>query len=316
MHDCDKVMSRRQLARLLGGTLNGAWINIRGPGHSNADRSLGFRIGAEDPHGFTIHSLAGDDPTVCRAHVKALLNKIATGPFAFQRETVVDKDRTIRCRLDRAMKIWSESQPAKGTLVERYLQARRCWNAETVVSSETLRFHPACPFGVAARFPAMVGLLRDVITGDPRGIHRTALAADGSAKRVMPEGTSPKWMLGSAKGAAVILQPCGRHLGLAEGLETALSANIVFRLPVWAALSAISIRNFPVITGCESLVVFADNDRAGLSAACRCAERYASAGTGVTIRSPRKTYTDWNDYLRTEVSDAYQTRKKKQATNR
>jgi hypothetical protein len=37
------AMDLNQIARSLGGTINGRWINIRGPGHSAADRGAGRR---------------------------------------------------------------------------------------------------------------------------------------------------------------------------------------------------------------------------------------------------------------------------------
>jgi hypothetical protein len=59
-----------ELAHRLNGSPNGAWLNIRGPRHSAADRSLGIRFDPAAPDGFYIHSLAGDDKGECRAYVK------------------------------------------------------------------------------------------------------------------------------------------------------------------------------------------------------------------------------------------------------
>ena len=57
------------------------------------------------------------------------------------------------------------------------------------------------------------------------GIHRTFLLDDGSAKA--PAG---KKMLGSVADGAVRLFPLGDdgHLGIAEGIETALAAQAMF----------------------------------------------------------------------------------------
>src|ERR1700760_2034451 len=41
-----------------------------------------------------------------------------------------------------------------------------------------------------------------------------------------------------AKGAAIRLAPAGDALGIAEGIETALSASALFGVPCWAAVNA------------------------------------------------------------------------------
>ena len=61
----------------------------------------------------------------------------------------------------------------------------------------------------------------------------------------------------------------GRHawrddygrLGIAEGIETALSAAQIFKTPVWAAFSANGIAGLPIIAGVKSLRIFADQTR-------------------------------------------------------
>ena len=80
--------------------------------------------------------------------------------------------------------------------------------------------------------------------GEPTGgIHRTFLLDDGSAKA--PPG---KKMLGPVAGGSVRLFPMtpDGHLGIAEGIETALAAHRIFGIPVWAALSADGVRALAV----------------------------------------------------------------------
>jgi putative DNA primase/helicase len=102
-------------------------------------------------------------------------------------------------------------------------------------------------------FPAMVALMRDVITGEPTGVHRTALMDDGSSKRIMPDDMPAKRMLGRAKGAVVMLHHAAPRMGIAEGIETALSAQKLFDMPVWACLSDGGIAGFPIINCLEHL---------------------------------------------------------------
>jgi RecA-family ATPase len=60
----------RQLAAALDGEVSGNQILAPGPGHSKRDRSLSVKPDAEAAEGFVVHSFAGDDPIVCRDHVR------------------------------------------------------------------------------------------------------------------------------------------------------------------------------------------------------------------------------------------------------
>ena len=96
-----------------------------------------------------------------------------------------------------ALRIWEEAQPVAGTPAGAYVASRNCAPLEGEAWPSDLRFHLACPFR-GFRFPAQVALMRDVFTGEPTGIHRTALRDDGSGKREMPDGIPSKMMLGPA----------------------------------------------------------------------------------------------------------------------
>ena len=296
------VMTPDQLASALHGDRNGSWVNIAGPGHRKRDRSLGIVLDPNAPDGFRTHSLAGDDPATCRAYVKKLLKKIAVGgSIQVQLGDACGANPDAQAKIAVAMEIWHDTQTIKGTLAEIYLHARSCVVSSEVMKANVLRHHPLCPFG-QYRFPALIALITDAITGEPLGIHRTALRDDGSGKREMPDGSSPKRMLGSAKRGVVRLYPVGPHLGSAEGVETALSAAQIFKTPVWAVLSANGMADFPIVTGVQSLTVFADHDTAGISAARECRRKYKKAGIGVEVRHPPLIGNDWNDHARKDAS--------------
>lgn len=113
------------------------------------------------------------------------------------------------------MKIWREALAATGTLVETYLASRGL----ALPGDAPIRFHPACPRG-AERLPAMLALTSGQQSGEPVGVHRTFLRADGAGKA----SGKAKMMLGNA--GIVRLVPDAEvttGLGLAEGIETALS---------------------------------------------------------------------------------------------
>ena len=87
-------------------------------------------------------------------------------------------------------------------------------------------------------------------------------------------------------------------MGIAEGMETALSAQKIFAMPVWACLSARGIAGFPIIKGLEHLSIFADHDRSGIEAAHECASRYFKAKINGEILHPTLLGSDWNCYLK------------------
>ena len=110
------VMTRQELAKALGGTRNGPWTNIAGPGHKASDRSLGFRFDPKAPDGFWVHSLAGDDPVLCQKHVLALLESAVLNV-----EPEAAHDEQVAWRITRARALWGEGQHPKGRIVEQYL---------------------------------------------------------------------------------------------------------------------------------------------------------------------------------------------------
>ena len=294
-------MGLARFAKALKGTVNGKWINVRGPGHGSHDRSLGIKFDPNAAGGFIVRSFAGDDPIVCRNYVGALLLQRTADGMSIDIRLGEDEEASRPNRIVRALQMWREAQPAMGTMVESDLAARRCNLAALGNEADSLRYHPFCPFG-ADRVPAMVALMTDVISREPRGVHRTALKDNGLGKRIMPDGMPPKMMLGRAKGAVVMLGRSNSRMGIAEGIETALSAQKIFEMPVWACLSTGGIAGFPIISGLKHLTIFADHDKAGVRAAVDCARRYQKNGIEVDLRHPTSPGDDWNSYLLREAA--------------
>lgn len=218
----------------------------------------------------------------------------AVPPIRGTNPTAPPKPADDRDRIARALAIWAETVPIEGTFAARYLSSRGLDPGDDL--SHCLRLHPRCPFG-EDRHPCMVGLMRDVRTDEPVGVHRTALTPDGRKL--------DRKMIGRAKGAAVKLTPDAEAtmgLGIAEGIETALSVMQSGWGPVWALLSAGGVERFPVLDGIEALTVWADHDDAGLRAARNCAVRWKAAGIEATVRRPKAEGSDYGDAARLEVS--------------
>lgn len=291
-----KALEGRPLGR-------GRWL-VRCPAHNDRNPSLIISDAPNLKDGVSVHCFAGCDWRVVKAKLAdlQLLNGNQTSPreslaCALQARPHFDMRK-------RHLTLWAKARSPAGTLVPIYLASRGLHFPRVLLNGNAIRFHPQCPFkldnGKTVRLPAMLALMRDVRTDEPRAIHRTALLPDGTGKARMPDGSSPKKMLGHAKGAVVKLiadEDVTLGLGLAEGIETALTPICSGWLPVWACGSSGAIRGFPVLPGIERLTIFADADHnsRGLEDARACARRWQDAGVGCDILLPPDDGADWND---------------------
>lgn len=115
-------------------------------------------------------------------------------------------------------------------------------------------------------------------------------------------GSEPKKKLMHAPlpgGTVVMLGAAGETLGIAEGIETALSASKIFDMPVWAAINAGNLCKFVPPETVKNLWIFGDNDEnfVGQSAAYALAKSL-SKRVSVRVEIPGTPGNDWNDVLR------------------
>lgn len=191
---------------------------------------------------------------------------------------------------DFGRKLWAESQPLAGTIGASYLAARAC---VLPPADGDLRYHPALkhtPTGYIG--PALLALVTDVRTREPISLHRTWINADGT-KPVEPARMILKDH--RKQGGVIRLWPddwVTTGLGLAEGIETALSLAHAYE-PVWSVIDAGNLADFPLLLGIQSLLIAADNDPAGRHAAHSCAMRWTAAG--VSVRITQQQANDLND---------------------
>ncbi|UWS03119.1 toprim domain-containing protein [Phaeobacter inhibens] len=192
--------------------------------------------------------------------------------------------------------IFSQAVPITGTPAENYLAGRGIPIQGHKVR-RTLRFHPALRHSASGEYhPAMVARLRGP-KGEPLGLHRTYLRPDGSSKANLQGGA--KMMLGPCSGGAVRFGPDRPVIALAEGIETALSICVASRLSVWATLSTSGLKGLilPPPPVAEVIVIAADHDAAGLTAAEEAAARFGAEGRAVSIIAPQAKGADFNDVL-------------------
>jgi putative DNA primase/helicase len=287
-------MSLQSIARALGGVVNSGAICAPGPRHSKHDRSMRVFLDSQAPDGFRVKSFAGDDWRACREEVKARLGGALGTIINEPRYPAVERGRAD----DRAIELWSEARPVHNSPAENYLA---CRTLTPPAGDAVLRFHPRCPFKLEddaiVHLPALVAIFNDILTNEPCGIHRTALKPDGSGKADLPGLGTPKKMLGRAQGAAIKLCPDAdvtMGLGIAEGIESGLTAFCANWRPIWVLGSAGAISTFPVLAGVEILTIFADADPAGMKAARACQARWPDC----RIVVPHVDGTDLNDLAR------------------
>ena len=114
-------------------------------------------------------------------------------------------------------------------------------------------------------------------------------------------------------GAAIRLGAPGEVLGVAEGIETALSVYTATGLPTWSTICANGMEHFVPPAGVKVVLIWADKDRSetGAKAAKVLARRLREEGIlGVilTIEKPIPTEAkglDWNDILREDGAEAF-----------
>lgn len=207
----------------------------------------------------------------------------------------------------RLREVWQASVPLKGSVAEKYLEGRGIW-AENMPTS--LRAHPGLPYvhgkerTFYGKFPCLLAPIRNLDKALV-SIHRTFLALDGK-KAPVPDAKKMMSQHLDLKGCAIQLYPAtGDTLGLAEGIETAVAAHCISRMPVWSCVSATLMEQVEVPKNIKRVVIWADRDvsERGLEAATKLADRLEAQGLAVEVYFPPcaipagEKGVDWHDVL-------------------
>nr|WP_302849137.1 toprim domain-containing protein [Sphingobium sp. AS12] len=104
-------------------------------------------------------------------------------------------------------------------------------------------------------------------------------------------------MLGRPGRGAVQLAAATTVLGLAEGVETALAAMRLHRIPVWATLGAERAAHVLLPSGLKRLVLLFDRDAAGWKANRLAHLAYNRPGLEIVSPWPPAPCNDWADVL-------------------
>lgn len=254
----------------------------RCPAHADSSPSLSVRPGAKR---LLFHCFAGCETGQVLAALRRL--RLPAGgslPADFQAHDA--RCRTLRAA---AVQLWSEARPLSSSLGENYLADRGISER-----SSELRFHPRTPHGRKpfTRFaPALIAAVRD--DSGLVGVHRTFLDRKTNRLTAM---IPAKCALGRLGSGAVRLQPAIDVLGLAEGIETALSAAQLFGIPCWATLGTERFRHVALPTSVSKLLLFLDRDAGGRRAEALVRSRLGEQVV-IEARYPPRAGDDWNDVL-------------------
>lgn len=206
------------------------------------------------------------------------------------RATATDTDDKVAMK-----RVWEAAhETSEGGPLPIYLTRRLgvVWRSNSIRESSEL-WHPFAK----SKYPAMVSKIAN-LEGKVANLHLTYLTNDGfkapieKAKLIMA-GKLPD-------GCAVRLGPPQPTMGIAEGIESAMSASLLHNdMTVWAATNGTMLTKWQPPTGVTNVVIFGDNDRSytGHARAYALANRLAINGFGVTVMIPPKPDTDWNDVL-------------------
>jgi putative DNA primase/helicase len=286
-------MTAEAIAKALGGRkMGGSWM-ARCPAHDDRTPSLSIRDADDGRVLIRCHAGCEQKQVIAILRSRGLWTE--NGGRVFKRfvsrsvtkRTEPDSD-DVR-RTEAALAIWQVASPAGGSLVETYLASRGLQLPPT----PTLRFHGSLKHPSGDVWPAMIALVTHGSNHMRLAIHRTFLARDGAGKApVEPQ----KMMLGPCGGGAVRLGESSDVLMIAEGIETALSAMQATGQPAWAALSTSGLRSLKLPWGTRDLIILADGDDAGETAARECGRRWQKEGRRVRVARPPQGL-DFNDLL-------------------
>jgi putative DNA primase/helicase len=275
----------RELAEALGGH----WSRGRGmgrcPAHDDRTPSLGLRLGS---CAILLHCFAGCSTTDVLA---ALARQgIATRSLFDDSVEEIAPTLTPEGPDANAVRLWRSAAPVTDTVADAYLSSRAigCRSTELRYLEKT----PLGPRGRASFLPALVAALRT--DEGIMAIQRTFLTP--TAALVGME--RPKRGLGRYGVASVRLHaPVSGRLGLAEGIESALSVHVLRDIPCWATLGNERFGLVAIPDSVTELHLFLDADAGGDLAEARARARHARADRTIIAHRPDAPFTDWNDAL-------------------
>jgi putative DNA primase/helicase len=287
------TITAEAIARALKGQRSGSSFTARCPAHDDRRPSLSIRDTKEGLVLVKCHAGCSQGAVIDALRNAGLWpSTTRPQPTLTRRYTESDGSKFTR---DLVQKIWDQSGQLIGSLADTYLQSRGLKTPMTPM----LRCHGGLKHKAGAVCPALVARVTDCVTGEPMGLHRTFLRVDGSGKAPVEPA---KMMMGPCAGGAVQLAVPTDVLLIGEGIETTLSAMQATGYAGWAALSTSGLRALRLPDAVDNIIILADADDAGLSAAQDAARRW-KCEEGRRVRIAQSPFgNDFNDALTSKSS--------------
>lgn len=210
--------------------------------------------------------------------------------------------------------LWKSSRVVqKSDVVSKYFESRGIFLKEYPIDLRThlrLKYYEAvkkpgdkkAEYQQLGTYPGMLALVRNP-QGEATTLWRTYLDPEGKSKANVKQQKKPYSQPGA--GSAVrLFEPVNGVLGVAEGIETALAAHILYKIPTWAGMCADVMKGIVFPDTVKEVVIFADNDAPdkdgfckGIEAAKELAQRLRDEGRKVAIKMPKAVGTDYLDVL-------------------
>ena len=280
----DAEMRAKNIVEKLGGIWRGSRGECLCPAHDDSSPSLSVRLGDT---AILFHCFAGCTPVEV---MKALERNKLHDRTAVEMPDVKSK----RDMGALAVRLWKASVPIAGTLAEEYLLARGL----SPPYSKALRFNPSTILGSGPTkriMPAMIAAAENDM--GVAAVQRTFLDPEDVLRKPIPK---PKVSLGLIGTAAIRLAPATDELGLAEGIEDALSAMEWFGTPTWALGGVERLAFVAIPEKVRRVIVYADRGRAAERLLEKARDHLTANGRELIPRLPQH-HDDWNDAWRARL---------------
>lgn len=295
MPPLDKVHQLERRARTIVESLGGTWRQNKGmcccPAHDDRTPSLSVTLGRK---AILFHCFAGCSNEEV---IAALDRQGVRSRDLFDGSGAVAADRPEKSAFNsNARRLWHSAAMISGSRAEEYLARRGILRA-----SDQLRYLERTPLGPRGAVQFLPAMLAAVTTDiGIIAIHRTFLDAPNAK---LAGFDRPKLALGSLGcGAVRLAPPAAGRLGLAEGIESALSATQMFGVPCWATLGNERFGLVAIPESVRELHLFIDNDRGGELANQRALKAYSASCRVIQSRAPASSGFDWNDELKARLA--------------